>query len=219
MTDWSTTVALTQGRLECHPATSQRFGDLETVFGERGVARKCFCMWWRRPVGGTVDDADNKEKFKGVVEAGPPPGLIGYLDGTPVGWVQVGPRADFPALDRSKTLGRLDTVEVWSINCFVVRTGYRNRGVGSALALAAVEYGRWQGAEVLEAYPYDDTAWSAGNYFTGTTGMFEELGFEEVARRKPTRPIVRLDATAQDSEAIGSSQAILPESPQSLSKE
>lgn len=219
MTDWSKTVDLTQGRLECHPATPERFGDLEEIFGERGVARKCFCMWWRRPVGGTVDDADNKERFYRIVEAGPPPGLIGYLDGIPVGWVQVRPRDEFPALDRSKTLGRVDDADVWSINCFVVRTGYRNRGVGSALALAAVDYAHSLGAVTLEAYPYDDTSWSAPNFYTGTPGMFDELGFREVARRKPTRPIVRLDAAGQDSEAIGSSQVIRPESPQSLSNE
>ncbi len=61
------------------------------------------------------------------------------------------------------------------------------------MALAAVEFAAHQGAETVEAYPYEDTKWAAVNFYTGTVGMFEELGFEEVARRKPTRPIVRLE--------------------------
>ena len=40
------------GEMTTVPLTPERFGDMEVVFGERGVARRCFCMHWRRPDGG-----------------------------------------------------------------------------------------------------------------------------------------------------------------------
>ena len=63
---------------------------------------------------------------------GRPPGLIGYVEENPVGWVQVGLRHEFPTLDRSRLLKRVDDAEPWTINCFVVRTGYRKRVLGAA---------------------------------------------------------------------------------------
>lgn len=165
---------------------------METVFGVRGVARRCFCMHWRRPDGGYGDERDNRDRYQDVVEEGPPPGLVGYVSGEPVGWVQVGPRRDFPTLERSRLLGAVDETEVWSINCFVVRTGRRRQGIGSGLLEAAVEYARAHGARVAEAYPVDGERSSAVDYFTGTLGMFEGNGFVEVLRRNGTRPIVRL---------------------------
>jgi GNAT superfamily N-acetyltransferase len=191
--DWEWSTEIGAGRLDVLPLTVDRLSDLEAVFGDRGVARKCFCMYWRLPRSGFEDDRDNKDKFARVVEDRPPQGLIGYLDGAPVGWVQVAPRDEFPTLDRSRNLARVDDKEVWSINCFVVRVGYRNTGIATCLAEAAVQWTRSRGGRTAEAYPYDDPNWSSANFFTGTPGMFAEQGFHEVARRKPTRPIVRID--------------------------
>jgi GNAT superfamily N-acetyltransferase len=170
---------------------------MEIVFGERGVARRCFCMYWRRPDEGYDDKRDNKDRFAVRAAKGRPPGLIGYIapdDRTddPVGWVQVGPREEFPTLGRSRLLRRPDDVDVWSINCFVVRAGHRKRGVGAGMAAAAIEFAKAEGAGVIEAYPVDGTRSSAVDYYTGTLSMFAEHGFVEVIRRNETRPIVRL---------------------------
>jgi GNAT superfamily N-acetyltransferase len=113
-------------------------------------------------------------------------------DGDPVGWVQVGPRDEFPTLDRSRLLRRPDDVEAWSINCFVVRAGHRKRGVGAGLLAAAIDFAKHEGAEVIEAYPVDGPRSSSVDYFTGTLGMFDQHGFVELIRRNDTRPIVRL---------------------------
>jgi GNAT superfamily N-acetyltransferase len=181
------------GFLECHPLTPDRFRDLETVFGERGVARRCFCMHWRRPDGGFQDgEVDNRDRYSEVVASGPPPGLVGYVDGEPKGWVQVGPRDDFPTIRRSRLLRPVDELSVWSINCFVVRAGHRSQGIGKGMLAGALHYARSQGAKVAEAYPVDGQRASVVDYFTGTLGMFSEHGFVEVIRRNDTRPIVRL---------------------------
>lgn len=190
--EWSHQTETEAGLMTCRPLTSARFGDMEAVFGDRGVARRCFCMHWRRPDGGYEDERDNRDRFAEVAESGPPPGLIGYVDETPKGWVQVGPRTDFPALARSRLFKPVDEVEPWTINCFVVRAGERRQGVGNGLLEGAIEYAKNQGARVIEAYPFDAPSQSAVNYYTGTMAMFDRHGFVELLRRKDTRPIVRL---------------------------
>jgi GNAT superfamily N-acetyltransferase len=184
------------GPMTSRPLTPQRFGDMETVFGERGVARRCFCMYWRRPDGGYGDRRDNRDRFADRAATGRPPGLIGYLhDVEPVGWVQVGPREEFPTLDRSKLLRRIDDLDVWSLNCFVVRAGHRKRGVGAGLLAGAIEYAKHEGAQVVEAYPVDGPRSSSVDYFTGTLSMFAQHGFVELVRRNDSRPIVRLEVS------------------------
>lgn len=189
---WSHESKTHAGTLRCFPLTPDRFADMETVFGERGVARRCFCMHWRRPDGGFGDNRDNRDRFADVTAEGPPPGLLGYVDGDPRGWVQVGPRADFPTLGRSRLLKPLDDTQPWTINCFVVRPGERRQGIGKGLLTAAIEYAIDQGAKTIEAYPVDGPRQSVVDYFTGTLGMFAEHGFVEMIRRNDTRPIVRL---------------------------
>jgi GNAT superfamily N-acetyltransferase len=189
---WSHTTETEAGLMECRPLTPERFPDMETVFGERGVARRCFCMHWRRPDGGYAEERDNRDRFEDIANDGPPPGLIGYVAEEPKGWVQVGPRADFPTIRRSRLLKSPDEVEAWSINCFVVKAGERRQGIGRGLLLAAIEYAKHRGAKVIEAYPVDGNRESVVDYFTGTLGMFSDRGFVEIIRRNDTRPIVRL---------------------------
>lgn len=188
---WEWTVESGAGTLTCRPLVPERFDDVLEVFGERGVARRCACMYWRRPSGGFPDDRLAEDRLRDVTATSPPPGLVGYLDDVPVGWVALGPREAFPTLDRSRALARVDDTPVWSVNCFVTRVGYRRQGIGDAMLQAAVEYARHLGVTVLEGYPWDAPTSSAVNLYTGTRGMF--TGFEEVARRRAHRPIVRLN--------------------------
>ena len=60
----------------------------------------------------------------------------------------------------------------------------------------AINYARKNGAIAIEAYPKDMTHATKRDkdrslYF-GTTKMFKEAGFEEVIRRHPSFPIMRL---------------------------
>ncbi|HEY5890486.1 MAG TPA: GNAT family N-acetyltransferase [Acidimicrobiia bacterium] len=191
--DWQYEASTEFGDMICRPLTSDRFADMKEVFGDKGVARGCFCMHWRRPDGGYTDERDNMERFAAVISDEHPPGLIGYIESGPVGWVQVGPRSDFPTLQRSKLLAAADDRLVWSINCFVVRTGHRKQGVGRGLLASAIEFARFRGGETVEAYPVDGKRSSSVDYFTGTMSMFDSIGFTEVIRRNETRPMVRLD--------------------------
>jgi ribosomal protein S18 acetylase RimI-like enzyme len=70
---------------------------------------------------------------------------------------------------------------------------HRGQGVAEALLQGAIAYARRQGATLLEAYPVDRPGRSSDDsMWFGTKSMYDRAGFEEVARRKPQRPVVRL---------------------------
>ena len=188
-------------KLVVHPLTPDRWSDLEGVFNARGcsVARNCWCMYYRVSGKGAYtrpsesQRALSKDALRALSAQDPPPGLIGYHGKTPVGWVSLGPRQDYAKLARSPTMKPVDDQPVWSIVCFVVPSEYRKQGVARELLAGAVRYARKRGVRLLEAYPVDQDEPSATEApWFGTKTMFDEAGFGEVARRKPARPIVRL---------------------------
>lgn len=134
----------------------------------------------------------NKRALKSLVDGGYVPGLIGYEDGSPVGWISLSPREDYAKLRRSPVMKPVDDRPVWSIVCFFVDRRARGRGVSEALLEAATDYARSQGVTLLEAYPVDKKERSDPDFmFFGAKSMYDKAGFEEVARRKETRPVVR----------------------------
>ncbi len=108
--------------------------------------------------------------------------MLAYLDGEPAGWLGFGPRPAMHRLTHSRTIPAVDEVPVWSIVCFLIRPGYRRRGLARALLAGVVEFARSSGAPGLEAYPIDpegqrvDTAFG----YVGFTPMFEAAGFRRV---------------------------------------
>ncbi len=182
--------------LHAHPLTPDRWQDLEAIFNARGcsIARGCWCMFYRVSGSSTQAPAGTaRASLRALVDAGPPPGLVGYRDGVPVGWVSLGPREAFAKLRRSPVMKPVDELPVWSIVCFVVPGACRGQGVAHALLDAAIRYARGQGAKILEAYPVDKPARSRDDaMWFGTKSMYDAAGFHEVARRKPHRPVVRL---------------------------
>jgi len=188
-------------KLTVAPLTPGRWPDLEAIFHARGcsVARGCWCMAYRLsgsreplPRGVTRAQA-NRAGLKALVDAGDPPGLIGYRGKVPVGWVSIGPREGYARLKRSPVMKAVDEQPVWSVICFVVPAEYRGRGVARALLMGAVAYARQRGAMRVEAYPVDKPARSSDDsMWFGAKSMYDKAGFKEVARRKPHRPIVRL---------------------------
>jgi ribosomal protein S18 acetylase RimI-like enzyme len=132
--------------------------------------------------------------FKALVDGGYVPGLIGYRGKVPVGWVSVGPRGEYARLKRSPVMRAVDEQPVWSIICFVVPSEYRGQGVATALLKGAVEYAIEHGARLIEGYPIDKAGRSKDeNMWFGAKSMYDKAGFKEVARRKPHRPIVRIE--------------------------
>lgn len=181
------------------PLTPDLFDDLVAVLGPGGISG-CWCMYWTtatteewRSAATGGKDAPNKEAFREIVDVGPPPGIIAYDDAEPVAWCRVMARARLPGLARSRHFGTdLDIDGVWSLPCFVVRRSHRGRGLTRVLIEAARELAKEQGARILEAYPWDtDEKQAPESIYLGIASTFRDLGFTEVQRRAPHKPMMR----------------------------
>ncbi|MGE5575925.1 MAG: GNAT family N-acetyltransferase [Syntrophothermus sp.] len=152
-------------------------------------------MWWRlsRSQFEKQKGEGNKQAMKEIVASNHIPGLLAYEDGKPVAWCSVAPREEFPVLDRSRTLKRVDDRSVWSVVCFFVARPFRRRGMTVKLLQAAVDYARDNGATIVEGYPVEPKKASMPEAFawTGLVSAFRKAGFVEVTRRSETRPIMR----------------------------
>ncbi len=189
--------------LAFHPATPERWADLEALFGERGACCGCWCMWWRlkRSQWEQQRGEGNKQAFKQIVASGEVPGILAYAGGQAIGGCSVAPRETFSAMERSRTLKRIDDEPVWSIVCFFVAKPFRRKGVTVRLLRAAVEHVRSQGGKVVEGYPTRPEKGTADAFvYMGLASAFLQAGFEEVARPSKTRSIMRLrlDTTPRD---------------------
>ncbi|WP_350346934.1 GNAT family N-acetyltransferase [Agromyces sp. G08B096] len=184
------------------PAADAPFTDVEQVFGTKGDAAHCWCQWfmieardWR-----AVGDEGLRQRLEGqLAEPGPGRGLLAYDGDEPVGWCAVEPRRDLPRLRRSRavvsgtTHPDFDDETVWAVSCFVIPRAHRGRGIGRALARAAIGFAREHGATTLEAYAVDPSARSkpsAEELFHGTVSMFADAGFAEVARTTTSRVVM-----------------------------
>jgi ribosomal protein S18 acetylase RimI-like enzyme len=127
-----------------------------------------------------------RERLHDQARSKQPPGLVAFDGDRAVGWVSLGPRADFERIVRSRVIPTIDDRPVWSIVCFAVSSTARGQGVARALLDAAIDHARARGAEALEAYPVrlgDDDAIHPDAAYTGTLPMFERAGFTVVADR------------------------------------
>lgn len=181
--------------LEIHPLTPDRWRDLEALFGPRGACGGCWCMLERlsRKQFEALKGEGARLALKSLVDSGEPPGLLGYYQSAPIGWCSVAPRDDFPVIGRSRVRKPIDDRPAWAINCFFVKKDHRGRGVSEHLIEGAIEYARERKAEILEAYPVVPGKSRTPDVFAcpGVYSAFLKLGFEEVARRSETRPIMR----------------------------
>ncbi|MBI4879318.1 MAG: GNAT family N-acetyltransferase [Planctomycetes bacterium] len=135
----------------------------------------------------------NRRALRRLVAHGTIPGLIAYRGQEPVGWCSIEPREAFPLLARSRVLKPVDDQPVWSIVCLFVAREQRRTGISRALIEAAVRHARRHGARVVEAYPIEPkkTSFPDAFAYTGIASAYRRAGFAEVARRSPTRPIMR----------------------------
>jgi GNAT superfamily N-acetyltransferase len=195
-------------RLRVVPANEASWDDLVAVFGMRGYPGRCRCQrfkvqsWmWRDSTWQERSDLLRMQTACGDPDAPETSGLVAYLDGDPVGWVAVEPRIDYPKLRTTPVPWRgrdenKDDGGVWAVTCFVVRAGFRGRGLTYPLAAATVDFARGRGARALEGYPMitepgKEITW--GETHVGTRQVFEAAGFAEVSHPTLRRVVMRID--------------------------
>lgn len=168
---------------ETHPVTPDRFDDFADVINRNRRSNHCWCATPRlrnsevEELGG----GSREQAMRRLCEGQHPPGVVAYRDGEPVGWCNIGPRADITRLVRSRLIRPVDDLPVWSIVCVVVRPGHRKTGVTTQLIQGAIEYAASHGAPAVEAYPVDPpNRMDQTMAFVGTKSMFEPAGFRVI---------------------------------------
>ena len=180
--------------LSFKPLKRNLWTDFEELFGPRGACAGCWCMFWKLR-GKAFDEVrgyETRQMHKSIVDSGVPTGLLAYLHGEVVGWVAVEPRTAYERLAHSRVLKPVDEQPVWSVTCFFVAKRLRRQGITVELLKAAIDHVKLQGGRIVEGYPVETTGpMPAPFIYTGTASAFQQAGFQEVARRSPTRPIFR----------------------------
>lgn len=179
------------------PLTIDNWNDFENLFGQNGACGGCWCMLWRlkRSVYEAQKGEQNKLAMYDLVKAEAEPGIIAYLGDTPVGWCALSKRNNYPALERSRVLKKIDEQQVWSIACFFIDKNFRRKGISVKLLEFAIAHCKKKGASILEGYPVEPKKDKMPPVFawTGISSAYLKAGFKEVARRSETRPIMRFE--------------------------
>lgn len=184
-------------KLTFHPATPDRWEDLERLFGpERGGNAGCWCMWWRlkKPEWDKLGKPGRKRSFKRLVASGEVPGILAYRGDEPVGWCAIAPRGSTPRLNTSRVAAPTEPVtpEDWAITCFYIAPAHRHTGLMEALVAAALKHALRNGAKRVDACPIEPKRklmWGEG--FVGIASVFRKAGFREIEKRSETRTLVR----------------------------
>ena len=184
-------------QIDVVPATADRWPDVQTVMGVRGDPSRCWCQYFRlrgKAWSAATPDTNRDALCEQVSGDRIPPGVIGYDDGEPAGWCATAPRASYPRVQASPHW-RSDG-DAWVVTCFVVRTGYRRRGLAGPLLEGAVELAAKHGATAVEGCAVDlaDAGRiSSADLYRGPLSVFLDHGFTVVRRNAPAWVQVRRD--------------------------
>jgi hypothetical protein len=128
------------GPISVRALTPEYWDSLDDLFDNKGPCGRCWCMYFR--IGSLYrkrSAQENRADFRQVVENGPPPGLLAFVNDQAVGWCQLTPRVDLPSLNHQWRLRSIDSTPVWCISCLYVRIGFRRKGITSALIAGALK--------------------------------------------------------------------------------
>lgn len=190
------------------PANEASWDDLTAIFGTADYPARCHCQRFK-VLGWIWRDSSQDERtamLRTQTACGDPiaattSGLVAHVDDEPAGWAAVEPRTAYPKLRSTRMAwsGRdedKDDDGIWAVTCFVVRKGYRGRGLTYPLARAAVDFARERGARALEGYamitePGKEITW--GELHVGALSVYEEAGLRAVSRPSKRRVVMRID--------------------------
>lgn len=130
-----------------------------------------------------VPPRDRPAYMEAECATSPGPGVLLYVDDEVAGWCSIAPRASYRRLLNSRTIPILDGRDAWVAVYFVVRAGYRKRGLMHPLLGGAVEHAATYGADVVEGYPVQTGGRRVDviSGYVGTVELFERAGFERAA--------------------------------------
>lgn len=179
--------------LHLHPVTLDRLSDLDRFSKEHGRFRYCSGMRWRMT--STQFRHSTKEDrvlaLEGLVRQGIPTGILAYTEREPIAWCSIAPRETYTALERYRVLPRIDEAPAWSVVCFFVDRRFRRKGLTLRLLLAAIDYARSEGAQIIEGYPVEPG--SRSYTYMGSPRTFRQAGFRDVTPEGQARQVMRYE--------------------------
>ena len=167
--------------VEVRPATGRWDDFASFMVPQRPGGGGCVCMVYRNS---SLDMPGRIDHMKSLCESKPGPGVLAYVDGEVAGWCSVAPKATHRALVNSKTIPHVEDEHVWSVVCFVVRPGFRRRGLMHDLLDGAIAHAQAMGAPALEGYPVDPGGGRVDQTsgYVGTVELFESHGFSRITQ-------------------------------------
>jgi GNAT superfamily N-acetyltransferase len=183
--------------IEVLPATG-RWDDFASFMVPRKPGgRGCVCVVYRNS---SLDMPGRVALMHSLCASEPGPGVLAYVDEEVAGWCSVAPKSTYRALVNSRTIPHVDDEDAWSVVCFVVRPGFRRRGLMHQLLDGAIGHAQTMGATALEGYPVDHGSGHIDQTsgYVGTVQLFEAHGFgriRQTAGRRGGKPrwLVRRD--------------------------
>jgi GNAT superfamily N-acetyltransferase len=147
-------------------------------------------------------------QMRELCQSEPGPGVLAYIDGEVAGWCSIAPKITYRALVNSRTIPHIQDADAWSVVCFVVRPGFRRRGLMHHLLEGAIRHALVMGATVLEGYPVDPGGERIDQTsgYVGSVQLFEAHGFKRVrqtAGRRGGKPrwLMRRDVPVEGRES------------------
>jgi GNAT superfamily N-acetyltransferase len=193
----SKAMARVEAKVRVRPLRKSDWPTIERLFGANGACGGCWCMAMRLPTGTLYkrnQGEPNRRAFKKLVTSGKAIGLLAFAGVEPVGWCSTGPRADHAKLQSMRSIETAWDERTWATPCFFIKSGWRGKGVASALLKGALALAKARGAREVEAYP----AVPSGSFaqrmpatfaWTGVPRLFERAGFTRKPTRRGKRPV------------------------------
>ena len=167
--------------IEVLPATG-RWDDFASFMVPRKPGgRGCVCIAYRNS---SLDMPGRIAHMRALCEREPGPGVLAYVDGEVAAWCSVAPKSTYRALVNSRTIPHVQDEGAWSVVCFVVRPGFRRRGLMHQLLDGAAGHAYAMGATALEGYPVNPGTERIDQTsgYVGTVQLFEAHRFRRVCQ-------------------------------------
>lgn len=154
------------------------------AFTENPDWAKCYCYSFHF-TGKTEEwrKESNRTAVTSLIKKKEMKGYLAFDGKIPVGWCNVNPRENYPALNKHYDIDLNSNKKVASIVCFLIHPEYRRKGIAHNMLQTIIEDYSMKDYDFLEAYPAKHESSDEQNY-KGPIRMYSKLGFEVIKELK-----------------------------------